>query len=84
MKRILWRDNFRRITEDNGRRFVSVEWDRDENHQSVKGEASRTVAKQLGEGFTVGAFVEVWYARRFDGHPARYRRYAIIRTNNGK
>lgn len=82
MKRILWRDNFRRITEDNRRRFVSVEWEDGENHQSVKGEASQIVAKHLGDGFKVGAFVDVWHARRFDGHPARYRRYAIVRTDS--
>ena len=84
MKRILWRDNFRRITEDNGRRFVSVEWEDGENHMRNRSDAARTVAFRMGPGFTVGAFVDVWYARRFDGHPARYRRYAIVRTNNGK
>lgn len=83
MKRILWRDNFARITENNGKRFVSVEWNSGENHQTVRAEAAGIVATHL-EGFTVGAFIDVWYARRFDGHPARYRRYAIVRTNNGK
>lgn len=78
MKRILWRDKFRRITEDNGRRYVSVEWDRGENHQAVRADAARTVAAQLGAGWQLGTFVDVQHFRRFDGHPAAYRRYSVI------